>query len=390
MAKVTLNKRSINALPPASKAKGDFYWDDRLSGFGLIAYPSGKKTFFIEYGPKGKRRWMTIGAYGVLTPDEARKRARRMLAAALDGTDPAAERDRRRDMRTFGEWADEYLDAVKLRKKSAREDVRYLGYARKQWENRPLDSITADDVRRFMQTMNARGRITANRWLASVRACLAEAWRLDLIPANPASKVKPNRENEPRSRVLSDDEMRRVLVAIAAEEDPHVRAAFSILIQTGARVTEVLRARWEDLDLADRKKAIWRLPSPKAGKPQVLPLAIPTVTLLRTLPRSGEYIVAGRSPGKPRSDLKRPWVRIRERAELDDVHIHDLRRTFGLAVTRAAGLHVASKLLRHSDIRVTERVYAPLGIDDLRAALEQVNRPGAKVIPIKTRKNDVG
>ena len=387
MAKVKLTKRTIDALPRATRSRGEFYWDDQLSGFGLIAYPSGKKSFFIEYGPKGKRRFMTIGAYGVLTPTTARQRARGMLAAALDGADPAAERDRRREMRSFGDWADEYLEGVKLRKKSAREDVRYLGYARGRWGNRPLDSITADDVRRMMLTMNSRGRIAANRWLASVRACLAEAWRLDLIPSNPAAKVKLNRENEPRSRVLTDDEMRRVLVSIEAEPDPHVRAAFAILVQTGARVSEVLRARWEDIDLG---AAIWRLPSPKAGKPQVLPLASPTVALLRTLPRSGPYVIQGRSPDKPRNDLKRPWAHIRTRAELEDVHIHDIRRTFGLAVTRTAGLHVASKLLRHSDIRVTERVYAPLGLDDLRAALEDVNRIDENVIPMNARKTDAG
>ena len=121
----------------------------------------------------------------------------------------------------------------------------------------------------------------------------------------------------------------------------------------------------------------------------MLPLASPTVARLRVSPRIGLFVVAGRDPEKPRRDLKRPWTNIRKIAEVEDVHIHDLRRTFGLAVTRSAGLHVASKLLRHSDVRVTERVYAPLGIDDLREALEKVHAKPDNVVAIKGRKSDV-
>jgi integrase len=76
--------------------------------------------------------------------------------------------------------------------------------------------------------------------------------------------------------------------------------------------------------------------------------------------------VPGRDPEYHRADLKDPWEGVRAAARLEGVTIHDLRRTFGLHVARKAGLHIASKLLRHSDIRVTERVSAPLGIDDLR------------------------
>lgn len=67
----------------------------------------------------------------------------------------------------------------------------------------------------------------------------------------------------------------------------------------------------------------------------------------------GAWVIPGRDPNGHRADLKRPWQKIREATGLLDVTIHDVRRTFGLYVTRTAGLQVASKLLRHSDIRVT-------------------------------------
>lgn len=97
--------------------------------------------------------------------------------------------------------------------------------------------------------------------------------------------------------------MGRVLEAISTVPDPHLRAAFTLLIETGARGSEVLRARWVDMDLDGR---LWRLPRPKSGKPQVVPLADSTVAMLRNLVRVGPWVVPGLKPTKPRSDLKNP------------------------------------------------------------------------------------
>ena len=229
-----------------------------------------------------------------------------------------------------------------------------------------------------------RGMTTANRWLASVRSCLQAAWRAGLITDNPAMRVKKYRENEPRSRVLSDAEMKRLAKALGDEPDLFTRAAFYLLIETGARRSEVLHARWSDVDLDG---ALWRIPSPKSGKPQVVPLANRTVALLSNLPQQGEYIIAGRKANQPRYDLKSSCERLCERAQIDGVTVHDIRRTFGLHAARTAGLHVASKLLRHSDVRITERVYAPLGIDDLRKAMESVQER-CPIIPFPHASSD--
>ena len=325
---------------------------------------------------------MTLGSFGSLTLDKARAIAREMSATVVRGGDPLTERATRRAVPTVSEWIDSYLDDVQRRKKSVREDRRYLDIARKRWGSRPLDSLTADDIRRAMKTQSKDHPIRGNRWLASVRACLAAAWRIDLIDSNPAMKIKLNRENPARDRVLDNDEFKRVINAINGLDDPYVRAGFLMLITTGARTSEVLHARWSDIDL---QAATWRIPSPKAGIPQVVPLHAETVELLDDLPRLGPYLLPGRDPERPRSDLKRPWATIRKVAEIPDVHLHDLRRTFGLQVARTAGLHVASKLLRHSDVRVTERVYAPLGLDDLREGLDKAATARGKVIPFKKR-----
>ena len=382
MAKVRLTRRKIDRLPAAKRDKGENYYDEVLAGFGITAYPSGRKSFFIEYGPKNKRRRMTLGRYGTLNLDDARAMAKEKLFAVVQGEDPLVDRAERRAMPTFGDWVDSYMEDVKRRKKAPREDQRFLTRARKLWEHRPLDAITAEDVRRAMAGESADDHpIRGNRWLASVRACLAAAWRADIIPDNPAARVRLNRENPPRSRVLSDDELKGVVEAVNGLKDEFARTALLLLITTGARLSEVLRAKWEDVDL---DAATWRIPSPKAGIPQIVPLHPGTVDLLRALPRTtGPWVIPGRNPQKPRADLKKPWADVKKEAKVTDITIHDLRRTFGLTAAKSAGLHVASKLLRHSDVRVTERVYAPLGLDDLREGLDKVATARSNVIPMR-------
>ena len=318
---------------------------------------------------------------GAEQKDEAREKAREYLAAAQLGHDPAEARRKAREMPTFGGWVTTYLERVRLTKKAPKVDERYLNVAVARWRAKPLDTIEPEDVAAARQDLYSETPTQGNRWVASVRACFAAAVRAGHLKVNPAYGLKPFAEAPPRARVLTQNEMEALLKAVAKEEDVHARAALTILVETGARLSEVLTAKWCDFDL---ESETWRIPSPKAGKPQTIPIAKSTGQLLRKLPHVGPYVIFGRTAGKPRRDLKGPWARALERAELTKagIHIHDVRRTFGLAIAKEAGLHVASKLLRHGDVRITEKVYAPLGLDDLRGALEK----RAPVLTFKRKK----
>jgi integrase len=315
----------------------------------------------------------------------------------------------RRKVASFGQWVDEYMAGVRLRKKRPQHDAGYLAVARKEWEHEPVDMITTENVdkliTKYRETLKAhylsarrRGPARSdgsdeiasspNRLLASIRACFQSAWRLGVVPSNPAARVVKLREGTPRSRVLSDEELHGLLVALESWPQEHERAAFLLLVQTGARLSEVLHAKWSDVDLDAGE---WTIPSPKAGHKQIVPLPKGTVAMLRRLKRVGSLVIPGCSnPDKPRYDLKEPWKRLREEAGLGgDVHVHDLRRTYGLRIARAAGLHVASKLLRHGDVRITEKVYVPLGLDDLRPATEAHAGQLGKVLKMRPKKKAI-
>ncbi|MCP4600900.1 MAG: tyrosine-type recombinase/integrase [Proteobacteria bacterium] len=373
--RIKLNKRNIDKLKTVSKY-GERFYDSELPCYGIKVYTSGRKSFFIDYGPRNARRRMSLGTYGPLTPEQARKKALEKIGEFQNGVDPLETRHEENKAQTFAEWFDQYTESLTGRKRSAsiKADKLYLGRAAKLFGKKKLHTLTVSDIERFFCHQKELGPVTANRALASIRTCLQSAWRRNLVAENVAMKVQPLAENPPRSRVLDDEEMKRFLDALEQDKNVHVKAAFKILLATGARRSEVLGMKYADLDLSNPSAATWRLQRPKSGRPEIKPLTGEIVELINELPKKGPYVIAGRFPFKPRSDLKKHWYTIVEKAGLEGITIHDIRRSFGLEVARSAGLHIASKLLGHSSVRITEKVYAPLGIDELRAAAEKVGR----------------
>jgi integrase len=373
-------------------------YDEDMPGFVLVirrtAAGALRATFLLRYGGRGRMRTYTLGRYGELDVATAREKAQAKLGDFRNGRDPVEERKTSRQVKTFRQWSALYVEDVKLRKRGWKEDVRHLAKADAAFGHKPLTKLTPEDIERVFQTVAVKHKTDANRFRASVSACLQSAWRLGIVPANVVLRTRPLPEPPPRSRILSEAELAAVLLAVAALPDIYARAVLVILLATGCRRSEALRARWADMNL---DQGVWRIPRAKSGRSEVIPLAAPLVTMLRALPRKGALVIpgCGADPDKPRYDLKRPWSDVCEAAGLAEVtgegparkvrplvRLHDLRRSVGAAVARRHGLHVASKLLRHSDIRVTERHYAPLGLEVIREAAEAESAKLAAVLPM--------
>lgn len=381
------------------KTGGEIVYDSKVKGLGFRKSPGGAVSAFLRYGSRTKRRFLTIGRLNEnFSPEDARRIATETLGMVARGLDPVAERAAQTAAAvTFASWVTTYTTRTDRTRKEKAEPRRYLFMAAKKWGRRALASITRSDVLTLREEVvegaaaNVRarrelarkakrartegaaialdGHASGNRWLAHVGAAFAAAVAEGIITTNPALGIKPLPEAPPRARVLSDEEMGRLLEALG-HEDPFTATTFHVLIETGCRVSEILHAKWSDIDL---DAGTWRVPSPKAGKPQVIPLAAVTIERLKALKKLGvsEWVVPAISDTeKARFDVRKGWLRLKAKAKLGTCNIHDLRRTFGLAVARSAGLHMASKLLRQADIRVTQRVYTPLDINLQREAVE--------------------
>jgi integrase len=390
-----VTRRALDAIGrDARSERGTWHADRDLPGFYLVAY-SKSLSFFARYRVHGQRRTVKLGDYPATMPEDARKAALAVLGAAAHGEDEAAKRKAAREGATaskkritFSKWREEYVKDAARRLKSTRDPERYLEMAGEAWDARPLDEITTRDVETYRNRLAEKGTTQANRWLANVRAAFSHALRLGHVEKNPAALVPLLSENAPRTRTLSEAEEKRLREALAKWRDPFERVAFTLLLDTGARLSEVLHAKWEDFDLDEKTHAgTWRIPSPKAGRPQAVPILANVGAVVTATPHFDDspFLMPGRNDLTHRVDLKKPWERLRTAAKLgDDIHIHDLRRSFGLRVTRSQGIFAASKLLRHSDSRITEKVYAPLAPEDLRGFAESTEQ--ARVLSFNKRK----
>jgi integrase len=399
-------KRWIDTLKAGSE-KGDWYSDRDHPGFLLRVYADGSKAFAVRYTVRGTttRRIKSLGRLGNVTLEQARAAALEVLSSAALGGDPLAEKPA---LPTWGAWSKTYFERLTTKTKETFHR-RFLGLTdeanaktgeptdstfrdiRARWNARPLDTFRAEDVEAERAAIRtAKGEPSANRWLAVVAACFQAAVRAEILTRNPAANVKAGRENPPRDRVLSPDEVARLLSVLPSDPDQHAVAAVLLALLGGARRGEALGLRWSDVNLDEGRAT---LPDSKSGKRRFLPLVPHLVDFLRELPRDGAFVVAGRGleeeddEGKkkderPRPDIKRAWDRITTAAGLEGVTFHDLRRTFGLGMSRAAGLRVAQEALGHSTPDQTAAVYTPESFDAVKAAAEKV----AAVYPFPARR----
>jgi integrase len=203
---------------------------------------------------------------------------------------------------------------------------------------------------------------------------MAELWGLRPDGSNPRRHIKKYPE-EKRERFLSPAELRRVgevlrEMEVEAVELPSAIAAVRLLILSGCRLGEVMTLRWEHVDLDGRAL---RLPDSKTG-PKVVHLGQPAVAVLRGIRRlpDNPWVIVGTKLGGRLTDLQPFWQRVRARAGLKDVRIHDLRHTYAsIAVAAGQGPPMIGKLLGHTQVQTTAR-YAHLAADPLRAAADQV------------------
>jgi integrase len=423
--RVKITKRQVDAIRPGV---GDrFLWDSELKGFGLKVTPSGRKVYILQYRMGGRglpvKRY-TIGNHGDYTPDGARAEAEKLRGGIRNNVDPGAAKRRaieeQRAAITIKQLCEQYLQNPPPKKAStlavdkgriARHIVPLLG-------SKQVRDVTPGDIRRFMAAV-AAGKTTADiktgkRGRAIVKGgrgaatrtvgllggifayAVAEGYRSD----NPVRGIKryPDRKAE---RFLSSAELRALGDVLAAAEQswdaykmgaaawresgklgpkpvkpeaaesPTAIAAVRLLLFTGCRKSEILTLKWNDVDF---ERSCLRLSDSKTGS-KAVPLGAPALVLLNELKHTqgNPYVLAGERMGHHFVGLPKVWERIRKRARLTNVRLHDLRHSFASAGAAAGdSLLVIGKLLGHQDAKTTAR-YAHLADHPLRAAADRIS-----------------
>lgn len=374
---LNLTKRVIDALTPDSDDA--YYWDDALPGFGVRIRDRIHTTYILRYRTStGTQRKRTLGTHGVLTPVQARKLAMQWLADLQQGRDPATARDSQRNAPTVEQLGERYMrDHARLYKKphSIRADDHNLRlHILPHLGRLYVTAVARADILKFHRAMQ-HIPIAANRCvsLLSKMFNLAEDWGWCEPRMNPVWRI-PRYPEQKKERYLTPDEFQRLGEVLQDAEQtktvaPEVLAAIRLLIFTGCRRDEILKLRWDEVDLARR---CLHLGDSKTGA-KVVQLGAEACAILEHLPRTSAYVIPGKDPTKPRYTIERPWHRIRQRAGIPDVRLHDLRHSFAsFGVSLGMSLPLVGALLGHADAATTQR-YAHLHNDPVREAVEHIN-----------------
>jgi integrase len=347
------------------------YHDIGKAGLKLMVRPSGTKTFVLYRKVQGKPERVTIGRYPSVTIEQARKQVDQLNAKIVQGINPNEEKRALRAEMTFAELFQLYLENhAKPHKQTWQEDLRQYECYLKAWSKRKLSSITRQHVEKLhIQMGEQNGHYIANRVLGLLRAMFNKATLWGWPHANPASAIKKFKEQS-RERFIQADELPRFFESLNQEENITARDFFIISLLTGARKTNVMEMRWQDINFT---RGTWTIPMTKNGEPHTLPLVDTALALLTQRKQyiDSPWVFPGNSASGHMMDPKKAWARILQHANIENLRIHDLRRSLGSwQASTGASLSIIGKTLAHKNVNTTA-IYARLNIDPVRDAMQK-------------------
>ena len=378
-----LNKTNIETLPTPT-GKPAFHRDDDLKGFGLKVFTSGTKSFFLEKKINGKSKRLTIGGYGELTAEQARKQAVKLSGQIASGGDPIAER-KEKELKgvTLGQAFGDYLKARKDLKKKTLEDYRRVfDKALADWNQKPLLSITKDMVaKRHTKLGQENGEAWANLSMKVLRAVFnfavgqyEDSQGRSLITDNPVKRLSQSRawyRVERRQSVIKPNDLGAWFQGVFALPNETLKDYLQLVILTGLRKNEAAQLKWSDVDLTAKTLTVR---DTKNHSDHTLPLPDYLLEMLaeRKTKVVNAYVFPGTGAGGYIVEPRKQMAMVTKASGIAFT-VHDLRRSF---VTFAESLDISAyalkKLLNHSTASDITEGYLIINIERLREPMQKI------------------
>lgn len=370
------NKRIEDLLLP-DNGKRIYLYDEKVP-FLAVQLSAAHKTFYLYRRIQGKPERIKLGFYPEIGVNTARDLAEKMNGWVANGASADDLRCRlqqptlAQDVIKLSQLFDNYINVKKQHKETWKRDTELYQLYLQAWGRRALVDISKKDVIDLHTKIGENnGKVQANRVIALLSSIYGFAEDTDLFQGKKPTKGVKRYPEKSRERFLLASEMDAFFSAVFAENNHTMRDFVLIALFTGARKSTVAAMRWDDIDL---DRGIWRMGENKNKTSRWLPLVSEVITILKNRANSGsEWVFPSRfgHGTKHMTQPRKAFDRIKQAANIGDLHIHDLRRSLGswMAIN-GQSLLVIGKALNHKNPASTA-IYARLDSDPVRKGMEQ-------------------
>lgn len=350
-------------------------------GLYLSIDASGRRRWVFMYTSNGRRVELGLGSTSTRSLKEAREDAASLRASLARGLDPRVERSKSTTKPTFGEFADEYVEAMRPSWRNAKHAAQWsmtLTEYAKPLRRLPIDAVTTEEILRTLRPIWRRTPETAERLRGRIENVLSSAKAKGLRGGeNPAAwkghldQLLPKRQRLTRGHhaALPFNDLAEFFGNLSAKSATAARA-LQFLILTAARSGEVLGATWSEVDL---DRGLWVVPASrmKAGKEHRVPLSEAALNVLRSVDvglRPDDYLFWGKSPDRPLSNMAMSMLL---RRMVPNVTVHGFRSSFRdwAAEVSAFSHEVCEMALAHTIPNKAEAAYRRGDLLDKRREL---------------------
>lgn len=386
--------------------------DKSVKGFLVRKQPSGVASYVVQY-KRGKR--ITLGKLGIVTPGQARVKAKMVIGMAADGASDFEIRDavRSKDGDTLETFIRDHYEpwAITNLKTGAEIVARIRATFFADLGHRQLGDISPWLIEKWRKRRKENGKMiaTINRDLTCLKSSLNKAVEWDKLEENPIAKVKPDKvDSKPKVRFLTDDEETRLRAALVNRDEKlkegresgnawrdernydqlpalsgqfagHFSPMILLSLNTGMRRGEVFSLKWPDIDF---KKQFLTVVGgvAKSGRTRHIPLndeALYTLKEWRKQTEGNDYVFAGKNGGRL-NNVNKAWGKLLKDAKITNFRWHDMRHHFASKLVMAGvSVYVVKELLGHSSIETTER-YSHLAPGHMAEAVACLVPPDSK------------
>lgn len=390
MAVVTLTPLFIKGqlICPPDKAAISFYCST-LPGFAVNVSRGkpGRGLYRLQHKVNGKSVWEPLGSTDDTTLDQARAKALKFKEMkALAPMLPVQPTEAPKVMPTLASFFKlHYLPYAKPRKRSfGRDEEMFRLRIGPVFGGMLLNEISRQAVQSFHASLceDDLAPATADHHVKLLRFMLNLAVEWELLEKNPIAGIRLFNPDNKVEVLLSDQQLESLVKVLETDRNRTVSDIALCLLSTGARLSEALTARWEDIDL---ERSTWKVlaANAKSKKARIVPLNDSALLVLKRQKTLGKhaYVFVNPQTDKPYTTMMKVWDRLRKQAGMPTLRIHDLRHTFAsLLVANDRTLYQVQTILGHSDPKVTMR-YAKFKSEDLVQAASAASLLKAPSVP---------